>query len=113
MFSDLALLKDFFLGNVNGCIGETSAAALLLGAAYLLIRRVITCTSRSPIWPPSLRMPRSLHLVAPGTSLPPHVHLLSGGLLLGAFFMATDMVTSPLTRRGMLVFGVGAGSSPC
>ncbi|NCB75425.1 MAG: electron transporter RnfD, partial [Clostridia bacterium] len=44
-----------------------------------------------------------------GASLPPHVHLLSGGLLLGAFFMATDMVTSPLTRRGMLVFGVGCG----
>lgn len=109
LFSDLALLKDFFLGNVNGCIGETSAAALLLGAAYLLIRRVITWHIPVAYLATVFVYAAILHLVMPGASLPPHVHLLSGGLLLGAFFMATDMVTSPLTRRGMLVFGVGCG----
>ena len=109
LFNDPVLLKDFFLGNVNGCIGETSAAALLLGAAYLLFRRVITWHIPVAYLATVFVYAAILHLISPGTSLPPHVHLLTGGLLLGAFFMATDMVTSPLTHRGMLVFGVGCG----
>jgi Na+-translocating ferredoxin:NAD+ oxidoreductase subunit D len=103
------LLQDFFLGNVNGCIGETSALALLLGAAYLLYRKVIT-------WhiPVAYILTVFVYAVVlrhfwPETSITPLAHVLSGGLFLGALFMATDMVTSPVTKRGMLVFGLGCG----
>ena len=103
------LLSDFFFGNMNGCIGETSALALLLGAAYLLVRKVITWHIPAAYLLTVLAYAAALHVVSPATSLPPLFHLLSGGLVLGAFFMATDMVTTPLTRRGMLIFGVGCG----
>ncbi len=106
---DSSLLTDFFFGNMNGCIGETSALALLLGAAYLLYRKVITWHIPAAYLLTVLVYAAVLHAVSPATSIPPLFHLLSGGLILGAFFMATDMVTSPLTRRGMLVFGIGCG----
>lgn len=106
---DLALLQDFLLGNLNGCIGETSALALLLGAAYLLARKVITWHIPAAYLLTVLVYAGVLRVAAPAASLPPLAHLLSGGLMLGAFFMATDMVTTPVTRRGMLVFGIGCG----
>jgi electron transport complex protein RnfD len=106
---DAGLLRDFFFGNINGCIGETSALALLLGAAYLLYRKVITWHIPAAYLLAVLVYAAILHRLAPGTSIPPLVHLLSGGLILGAFFMATDMVTTPLTKRGMIVFGIGCG----
>lgn len=93
---------NLFLGQVAGCIGETSALAILVGAAYLVYRGHI-----------SLRIPLSfVGTVAVLTALfgqDPVFHILSGGLLLGAFFMATDYVTSPVTPRGQIVFGVGCG----
>lgn len=103
------LLADFFLGNVNGCIGETSALALLLGAAYLFARRVITWHIPAAYLLTAFAYAAILHAAAPDTSLPPLFHLLSGGLILGACFMATDMSTTPVTPRGMIVFGVGCG----
>lgn len=107
---DAALLKDLFLGvNLNGCLGETCAAALLLGAAYLLIRKVITWHIPAAYLLTVFAYASVLKLVSPAASLPPLAHLLSGGLILGAFFMATDMATSPVTRRGRLVFGIGCG----
>lgn len=106
---DASLLSDFFLGNMNGCIGETSALALLLGAAYLLYRKVITWHIPAAYLATVLAYAAVLHAVSPGTSIPPLFHLLSGGLLLGAFFMATDMVTSPVTKSGMVLFGAGCG----
>ncbi|MDX9866304.1 MAG: RnfABCDGE type electron transport complex subunit D [Kiritimatiellia bacterium] len=109
LFGNPELLRDFFLGNLNGCIGETSALALLLGAAYLLFRKVISWHIPAAYLGSVLLYAAILHGVSPSSSIPPHIHLLSGGLLLGAFFMATDMVTSPLTRRGMLIFGAGCG----
>ncbi|MFH1312979.1 MAG: RnfABCDGE type electron transport complex subunit D [Candidatus Eisenbacteria bacterium] len=101
-------LRNLFLGNVGGCVGETSVLLLLVGAAYLLIRRIIC-------W----RIPLSfIGTVALMTWMLggkgafqgyPLFHMLSGGLMLGAFFMATDMVTSPIAARGKLIFGVGCG----
>jgi len=103
------LLQNFFFGNMNGCIGETSALALLLGAAYLLYRKVIT-------WHIPVAYILTVFVYAavlrhfwPDTSITPLAHVLSGGLFLGALFMATDMVTSPVTTRGMLLFGLGCG----
>jgi electron transport complex protein RnfD len=103
-----AVMK-LFTGNINGCIGETSAIALLIGAAYLLYRKVITWHIPVAYIGTVFIYASILHLVSPGTSVLPHIHVLSGGLFMGAFFMATDMVTSPVTKRGMLIFGVGCG----
>jgi len=95
---DLLLLY----GNIGGCIGETSAILLLLGGLFLLSKGIIN-------W----RIPVSyLGAVALGSIIfgaDPIFHLLAGGLLLGAFFMATDYVTSPITNKGMWIFGIGAG----
>ena len=99
---------DMFLGNVGGCIGETSALLLLLGLVYLLIRKVIT-----------VRIPLSfIGTVAVLTFLFPmgnnnllwmSAQLFSGGLMLGAIFMATDYVTSPITKLGQICYGIGCG----
>ena len=98
-----------FWGNVGGCIGETSAALLLVGFVYLLLRKVIT--ARIPV--------AFIGTVAVLTFLFPMgnaridwmlYHLFSGGLMLGAIFMATDYVTSPLTHLGQIVYGIGCGA---
>lgn len=91
-----------FLGNVAGSIGETSAVAILLGAAYLLYRGHITWSI-----PGSYLI--TVGLLALVFRQDPIYHVLAGGLLFGAFFMATDYVTSPVTRKGQVVFGVGCG----
>ena len=93
---------QLFIGNVGGSLGETSALALLIGAIYLFYRRVIDG------W-----IPFSYLFTVAGLSFllgkDPLFHLLAGGLFLGAFFMATDYVTTPITRKGKLIFGVGCG----
>ena len=101
--AQLASLKSLLLGNVGGCIGETCAVALLAGAAYLLIRRVIT-------WhiPVSFLATVFVFAFFKG-GVPPLFHVLSGGAILGACFMATDYVTSPITAKGKLLFGAGCG----
>jgi electron transport complex protein RnfD len=104
-----AMSWDFFIGNVNGCIGETSALAILLGGCYLLVRRVITWHVPVAYLGTAALYAAVLHAVSPGASMPTLFHLLTGGLFLGAFFMATDMVTTPVTRSGLLIFGAGCG----
>lgn len=93
---------QLFLGNIGGCIGETSAVALLVGAAFLFYKKVID-------W----RIPSAYIGTAFVFALifgqDPIFHLLAGGLLIGAFFMATDYVTSPITNNGKLIFGFGCG----
>lgn len=101
-------VMELFLGQVGGCIGETSALLLLLGLIYLLVRKVI-----------SLRIPVAfVGTVAVLTFLFPMgndrlmwmaCNVLSGGLILGAVFMATDYVTSPVTKWGQVIFGIGCG----
>lgn len=110
--SDPYTLQNLFWGNIGGCLGEVSAAALLLGAAWLIYNNIIE-------W----RIPVSyigtvlvLTFIIGGIQGPfsaslllPVFHIFSGGLMLGAFFMATDYVTSPMTRKGRVIFGIGAG----
>lgn len=101
-------LLNLFMGNIGGCIGETSGLLLLIGLVYLLVRKVI-----------SLRIPLAfVGTVAVLTLLFPQgnppltwmaAQLCTGGLLLGAIFMATDYVTSPVTHLGQVVFGIGCG----
>ncbi|RKY33301.1 MAG: Na+-transporting NADH:ubiquinone oxidoreductase subunit D [Candidatus Omnitrophota bacterium] len=99
---------DLFLGNRAGCIGEVAVPALLIGAVFLLVLRII-----------SLHIPLIfiltlgfLNWLFSGNSIgggDPLFAVLTGGVILGAFFMATDYVTSPLTRKGQIVFGIGCG----
>ena len=93
---------DLFIGRIGGCLGETSALALLLGAAYLLYKGFID-------WRIPTGMLSTVFILTLIAGRDPLAHLLAGGLILGAFFMATDMVTSPVTKRGRWIFGVGAG----
>ena len=107
--STLVPLKDLFFGNTGGCLGETSALALIIGGLFLLFRRVID-------WRIPLGIILSLSvftgifwLANPGKYASPLFHLLAGGLLLGALFMATDMVTSPITSLGAWIYAFGIG----
>jgi electron transport complex protein RnfD len=94
------------LGNHGGVLGETCALTILIGGIYLIVTKVI-----SPVIPVTyLATVAVLSLVA---GKDPIVQLLSGGLMLGAFFMATDYVTSPTTNKGKLVFGIGLGIITC
>jgi len=96
---------DLFLGNIGGCLGEVSALALIIGFIYLLIRRVISW--HTPVAYVATVFVFSLIL---GGSFDYAVcQILSGGLMLGAIFMATDYATTPSTRSGQLIFGLGAG----
>ncbi len=97
---------DLFLGNIGGAIGETSALALLIGGIYLLVRRVITW--QIPVSFIGTVFVFVLMLEGFDFSIA-LAQILSGGLFIGAFFMATDYVTSPPTAMGKLIFGLGAG----
>lgn len=93
---------DLFLGNRPGCLGEVCALALILGGIYLIFKKVI-----SPIIP--LCFVGTVFVFTLILGKDPLFHILSGGLLLGAIFMATDYVTSPITFKGKIIFAVGCG----
>ena len=101
-------LFDMFLGNVAGCIGEISSLALILGGAYLVYRKVISL--RIPVAYLGTVAVLTLIFFRAGNPVEWMLYqLLSGGLLLGAIFMATDYVTSPVTRKGQILYGIGCG----
>lgn len=91
-----------FLGYPGGALSETSALALLLGAAFLLYRRHIT-------WHIPVTMIGTVLVLSTMAGQDPLYHVLSGGLLIGAFYMATDWVTSPINPKGRIVFGIAIG----
>lgn len=93
---------DLFLGNTAGCIGETCAAAILLGGLYLCLRGIV-----QPVIPAAFLGTAALCSLAAGDD--PLYQLLAGGMLLGAVFMATDYVTTPVTTGGKVIFGIGCG----
>jgi len=100
---------NLFIGNVGGCIGETSALLLLIGFAYLVVRKRVTLTVPSTYIGTVFLVASVMYLINPERFGSPLFHILSGGLFLGAFFMATDMVTSPMTLKGQAIFGIGCG----
>lgn len=109
-FSEVPDTLNLFLGNVGGSMGEVSAAALLIGLAYLLFRKIITWHIPVSIIFTVIVFTGILHYANPDTYYgTPMFHILTGGIMLGSIFMATDYVTSPMTSRGMLIFGVGIG----
>lgn len=93
---------DLFLGNRPGCLGEVCALALILGGIYLILKKVI-----SPTIP--LCFIGTVFVLTAILGKDPIFHILSGGLLLGAIFMATDYVTSPITFKGKIIFAIGCG----
>jgi electron transport complex protein RnfD len=100
---------DLLIGKMGGSMGEIAAAALLVGFAYLLITKVITWHIPVSIIVTTAVFTAILWRINPEENANPLFHLLTGGLLLGAIFMATDYVTSPMTRAGMWVYGTGIG----
>jgi electron transport complex protein RnfD len=98
-----------FLGDMGGSMGEVAAVALLLGLAYLLIRKVITWHIPVSVIGSIAIFTTILWLVNPEKNADPMFHILAGGVLLGAIFMATDYVTSPMVPKAMLIYGCGIG----
>lgn len=98
----LPSLMDMFIGNIGGCLGETSALALIIGGIYLVVRKVITPTI-------PLAYIGTVIVLSFVFGYNPMYQILGGGLMLGAIFMATDYTTSPMTEKGRLVFGIGCG----
>jgi electron transport complex protein RnfD len=98
----LPTYASLFFGNIGGSLGETSALALLIGGLYLLYKGHIT-------WHIPVSYIATVGILMALLGQDPLYHILAGGLILGAFFMATDWVTSPITNRGRVIFGIGAG----
>ena len=97
---------DLIFGNTAGCIGEVSALLLIIGGVYLLVRKIIT-------WHIPVSFLATVAVVSYITGADPVqsviCHLLTGGLMIGAFFMATDYVTSPVSPKGRIIYGIGCG----
>ncbi len=99
---ELPSYMDLFLGNIGGCIGEISTLAILIGAAYLVVRKVITL--HTPI-----AYIGTVFVLSYAFGMDGVYQILAGGLMLGAFFMATDYTTTPYTKKGQIIFGIGCG----
>lgn len=104
-YANLPALKDMFIGNIGGVLGETSAALLLIGFIYLLIRKVVTI--EIPVIYVAVTAIMLKILGIPFEIIP--YELLAGGLILGACFMATDYASTPINRRGRVIFAIGCG----
>jgi len=100
---------NLFIGDVGGSIGETSVIALLIGAAYLFYRKAIDYRTPVAYLATVGAMAAIMHAINPSLYATPIFYLLAGGLFLGAFFMATDPVTTPVTKKGRWIFGIGCG----
>lgn len=100
---------DAFFGNIGGCIGEISALALIIGGLYLIYKHHISLTIPLSFILTTFIIAGIFWFYNPDKYADPLFHILTGGLLLGAIFMATDMVTSPITEKGKLIFGIGCG----
>ncbi|MCK4304294.1 MAG: RnfABCDGE type electron transport complex subunit D [Candidatus Eisenbacteria sp.] len=105
----VALMPRMCLGSVGGSLGETSAIAILLGGGWMLLRRTITWHIPVGVVLGALAFALPAWLVSPAAVPNPGIHILGGAMLFGAFIIATDPVTCPLSAKGRLIFGVGVG----
>lgn len=101
--------REMVLGNMGGSLGEVAALALVVGFVYMLLRKIISWHIPVAIFATVFVFAGILHVCNPEQYASPIFHLLSGGLVLGAIFMATDYVTSPMSHKGMLIYGIGIG----
>jgi electron transport complex protein RnfD len=102
--------KNYFWGTTGGCLGETSTLALLIGGAYLLVRRTISWQIPAAVVISVVIIAFIAYEINPQANITPLAHLMTGGIMIGAFFIATDPVTAPLTIRGRWIFGFGVGA---
>ena len=115
IYGDTAALSQIpdaltlLIGQNGGCLGEVSALALLIGLVYMLWKKIITWHIPVSILATVFVFAGIMHLADPEKYVSPVLQLLSGGLMLGAVFMATDYVTSPMSKKGMLIYGVCIG----
>lgn len=100
---ELPGLLNMFLGRIGGSLGETSALALIIGGVYLLVRGVIS-------WHIPVIYVGTVAVIALIAGANPFYYVLAGGLLLGAIFMATDYTTSPMTKKGVIIYALGCGA---
>ena len=100
---------EVFCGKMGGSLGEIAACTIIIGFLYMLIHRDLSWHIPVSILSTVFVFTGIMWLIDPTANANPGFHLLSGGLLLGSVFMATDYVTSPMTHKGMIIFGVGIG----
>lgn len=105
----MGLIFDMIRGNVGGSLGEVSALALIVGGIYLIWKKVITWHIPVSILATVIIFTSMLYFYDPTRYVEPFFHVFSGGLMLGTIFMATDYATSPMTYKGMLIYGIGIG----
>ncbi len=106
---ELPQATDMLMGNMSGSLGEISALLLILGGLYMLFKKVITWHIPVSVIGSVAIIAAIFWLVEPQAYVNPVYHVLTGGLMLGAIFMATDMVSSPMTPKGQIIFGAGIG----
>ena len=107
--SELPTYIDYLVGQMGGSMGEVSAIALILGGLFMIWKKIITWEIPVSVLVTVFAFSGVMWMINPETNADPFFHLITGGLMLGAIYMATDMVTSPMTRGGQLVFGFGVG----
>ena len=105
----LPAATDLLMGSTGGSLGEISALMLIIGGIYMLLRKVITWHTPVAVLGSMFVVAAIFWMIDPETYIGPAYHLLTGGAMLGAIFMATDMVSSPMTGKGQLIYGVGIG----
>ena len=109
LMSEIPSYFNLMLGGLGGSIGEISAIGLIIGFVYMIWKKIITWHIPVAMLAAIFVFSGALWMINPEKFIDPLFHLLTGGVLLGAFFMATDYVTSPMTVKGMLIYGVGIG----
>jgi len=109
IFKNLPTNMDLFIGNMAGSLGEISALALIIGGIFMLVRKIITWHIPFSVLLSATIFSGIFWLIDPAKFADPIFHLITGGLILGAFFMATDMVTSPMNPKAQIIFGAGIG----
>jgi electron transport complex protein RnfD len=109
LIKELPNYAQLLIGERGGSLGEVAALAIIFGGIILLIRKVITWHIPVTFIGTVFVFASVLHCINPNLYISPEFHILAGGLLLGAIFMATDMVTSPMASWGKIVFGIGCG----
>ena len=109
LMGQLPTASDLLFGNMSGSLGEISSLLLIIGGLYLLVRKIITWHTPVSVLGSMFIMAAIFWMVNPETYIEPTYHLLIGGAMLGAIFMATDPVSSPMTGKGQVVYGIGIG----
>ena len=109
LMTELPSYVDFLIGNRGGSAGEIAGVALLMGLTFMLVRKIITWHIPVAIIGSIAIFTGILNIINPLEYAPPVFHILTGGILLGAIYMATDYASSPMSKNGMLLYGVGIG----